>query len=49
MKIQVTITRNHNGSLNCSTIYNGRLVSRNFYGYTMKEARWLFVQEIETL
>jgi hypothetical protein len=49
MKIQVTITRNYNGSLNCSTIYNGRRVSRTYYGYTMSQARRDFLADLETL
>jgi hypothetical protein len=50
MKIQVTITRNPwNGSLNCSTVFNGRLVSRNYYGFTMSQARREFIADLETL
>ncbi len=45
MKMQVTIERiRHNGALVCSALFSGRLISRTFYGYTMKEARKLFVE-----
>jgi len=47
MKIQVTIERVlHNGALICSAVFAGRLISRTFYGYTMKEARNIFVEEL---
>ncbi len=48
MKLQVTITRQHNGALEVSAVYNGRLVTRVFYGYTMREARAMFVEEIKS-
>jgi hypothetical protein len=47
MKIQVTLERQHNGSLRASAVYNNRLITRVFYGYTMREARAMFVEELE--
>jgi hypothetical protein len=47
MKIQVTLERQHNGSLRASAVHNGRLITRVFYGYTMREARAMFVEELE--
>ena len=44
--MQVTITRQHNGSLLASAVHNGRLISRVFYGYTMKQARAAFIEEV---
>jgi hypothetical protein len=48
MKIQVTITRQHNGALEVSAVHNGRLITRVFYGYTMREARAMFVEELRS-
>ena len=47
MKLQVTLERQHNGSLRASAVYNGRLISRVFYGYTMREARAVFIEELK--
>jgi hypothetical protein len=47
MKIQVTITRQHNGSLQCSAVFNNRLHTRVFYGYTMREARSMFLEHLK--
>lgn len=46
MRLQVTIVRQHNGSLQASAVYDGRLISRVFYGYTMRQARQLFIADI---
>ena len=43
----MTIERNPNGSLVLSDIVNGYLFTRVYYGYTKKEARALFAQEIK--
>ena len=48
MNIQVTIERQHNGSLRVSAVYNGLLVSRVFYGYTMRVARAAFIEELKS-
>jgi hypothetical protein len=48
MKLNITLVRQHNGSLLASAVHNGRLISRVFYGYTMKQARQIFLEEIES-
>jgi hypothetical protein len=47
MKLQVTIVRQHNGSLQVSAVFDGRLISRVFYGYTMSQARRAFIEDLE--
>ena len=37
----------HNGAWRVSTVYNGYLVSRVFYGYSKREAVVLFRQSLQ--
>ena len=38
----MTITRNINGSISVSTIIDNYLVTRTYFGYTIKQAKLLF-------
>lgn len=42
----MTVTRNANGSLTVSMMWKGYRVKETFYGYTVKEAKAIFVQEV---
>ena len=41
----MTVTKNLNGSYTISDIINGYLVSKTYYGYTLKESKRLFKLE----
>jgi hypothetical protein len=45
----MTIDKLHNKSFTISDIICGRLVTRVFYGYTIKEAKKMFKEHAEAL
>jgi hypothetical protein len=44
----ITTNRNRNGGLVLSAVVGGYLVSRQYYGYTKREALKLFRSELKT-
>lgn len=42
----MTITKTREGGYAISDIVNGYLVTRQYYGYTLREAKKLFRQEL---
>jgi hypothetical protein len=44
--IDITVERNHAGAYVLSAIHGGYLVSRQYYGYTKREAVRLFKEEL---
>lgn len=38
--------RQHNGSLLASAVYNNRLIRQVYMGYTMKQARAAFIEDL---
>ncbi len=42
----MSIQRNHNGALVISELVNGYLVTRTYYGYTLREAKSMFKSQV---
>lgn len=42
----ITSERLHSGAIRLSTIHGGYLVSRVYYGYTLKQAKQLFKEQL---
>jgi len=45
-RVQVTLERQHNGSLLAYAVYNNRLIRQVYMGYTMKQARAAFIEDL---
>ena len=45
--MDITITKNHNGSLTLSTIHDGYRVFKTYYSYSKNEALALFKQYLK--
>ncbi len=48
MKISISVSRNQiTGNLELSSLVNNQLISRKYFGYTLKEAKALFKQWVK--
>jgi len=45
----MTVTKNINGSITVSTVYNGYREHMTYYGYSIKECKQLFKEYLKSL
>lgn len=44
--MDITVTKNLNGSLTLASVVNGHRIQRVYFGYSLREAKRLFRKEV---